>query len=83
MTSYTETDPVYSVSAASGITGANITSWNTASSGSFNSVDITELIQLSDVDRTMLTPSAGAICFDDNELWFYNGTAWVQISHTP
>ena len=27
---YTETDPVYGVSAASGITGGNITNWDTA-----------------------------------------------------
>jgi hypothetical protein len=30
LTSYTETDPVYAASAAGGITGTNITNWNTA-----------------------------------------------------
>ncbi len=44
LTSYTETDPVFTASAASGITSGNITNWNaayndTVTSMSFNSAD--------------------------------------------
>ena len=43
ITSYTETDPVFSASAASGITSSDITNWNNKSdfSGSYN--DLTDL----------------------------------------
>lgn len=41
ITSYTETDPIYSASAAAGITSANITTWNNKSDFSGNYNDLT------------------------------------------
>ena len=48
--SYTETDPIYSASAAAGITSSDITSWNgkyTKPSGGIPSTDLTSAVQTS------------------------------------
>ena len=55
ITSYTETDPVYSASAASGITSTDITNWNNKStfSGSYN--DLTDKPTIPTVNNATLT----------------------------
>lgn len=68
LTSYTETDPVFSASAASGITSTNITNWNTAygwgnhaSAGYLTSSAIGTTVQAYDADLTSwaaILPSA-------------------------
>lgn len=59
LTSYTETDPVFSASAASGITTTNISNWNTAygwgnhaSAGYLTSAAIGTTVQAYDADLT-------------------------------
>lgn len=55
LTSYTETDPIYSASPAAGITAANISSWNAKSdfSGSYN--DLTDKPTIPTVNNATLT----------------------------
>ena len=74
LTSYTETDPVFSASAASGITSTNITNWNTAygwgnhaNQGYLTSVG--SINTLTDVSLT--TPLT-------NQTLVYNGSQWVN-----
>jgi len=74
LTSYTETDPVFSASAASGITTTNITNWNTAygwgnhaNQGYLTSVG--GINTLTDVNLT--TPLT-------NQTLVYNGSQWVN-----
>ena len=72
LTSYTETDPVFTASAASSITSTNIDNWNTAygwgnhaSAGYLTSVSLNDL---SDVDAT-----TGAAV---GKILKYNGSSW-------
>ena len=74
LTSYTETDPVFSASAASAITTTNITNWNTAygwgnhaAQGYLTSVG--GINTLTDVNLT--TPLT-------NQTLVYNGSQWVN-----
>ena len=55
LTSYTETDPIYSASPAAGITAADISSWNAKSdfSGSYN--DLTDKPTIPTVNNATLT----------------------------
>ena len=55
LTSYTETDPIYSASPAAGITAADISSWNAKSdfSGSYN--DLTDIPTIPTVNNATLT----------------------------
>ena len=55
LTSYTETDPIYSASPAAGITAADISSWNAKSdfSGSYN--DLTDRPTIPTVNNATLT----------------------------
>lgn len=70
LTSYTETDPVFSASAAAGITGTNISNWNTAygwgnhaSAGYLSSADIGSSVQAYDADLSSIAGLAGTSGF--------------------
>ena len=70
LTSYTETDPVFSASAAAGITGTNISNWNTAygwgnhaSAGYLTSADIGSSVQAYDADLSSIAGLAGTSGF--------------------
>lgn len=79
LTSFTETDPVFTASAASGITGTNITNWNTAygwgnhtSAGYLTSSAIGSTVQAYDDDLTAiatLTGTSGTLKKTANNTW--------------
>ena len=78
LTSYTETDPVFTASPAGGITGTNITNWNTAFSwgnhaaaGYLTGITSEDLGDLNDVS------TAGAVTGD---VLKYNGTSWAPAT---
>lgn len=55
ITSYTETDPIYSASAASGITSTDITNWNNKSDFSGSYTDLTNKPTIPTVNNATLT----------------------------
>jgi len=61
LTSYSETDPVYSASAASGITSTNITNWGTAY-GWGNHGSVGYLTSYSETDPSVSTLTTGKWC---------------------
>jgi hypothetical protein len=70
LTSYTETDPVFTASAAAGITSTNISNWNTAyswgnhaSAGYLTSADIGSSVQAYDADLSSIAGLAGTSGF--------------------
>ena len=78
LTSYTETDPVFSSSPAGGITNANITNWNTAfgwgnhsAAGYLTTITSQSLGDLSNVD------TSGA---NTGDVLKYNGTSWAPAT---
>ena len=78
LASYTETDPVYSASAAAGITNANIGNWNTAFSwgnhaaaGYLTGITSEDLGDLNNVD------TSGA---STGDVLKYDGTSWAPAT---
>ena len=78
LTSYTETDPVYSASAAAGITNTNIGNWNTAFSwgnhaaaGYLTGITSEDLGDLNNVD------TSGA---STGDVLKYDGTSWAPAT---
>ena len=70
LTSYTETDPVFTASAAAGITSTNISNWNTAygwgnhaSAGYLTSAAIGSSVQAYDADLSSIAGLAGTSGF--------------------
>jgi len=78
LTSYTETDPVFSSSPAGGITNANITNWNTAfgwgnhsAAGYLTTITSQSLGDLSNVDTSGV---------NTGDVLKYNGTSWAPAT---
>ena len=73
LTSYTETDPVFSASAASGITSTKVTNWDAAYGwGDHSTAGYLTTVALNNLsDVTITSPSNG-------EVLSYNGSAWVN-----
>jgi len=78
LTSYTETDPVFSASPAGGITGTSITNWNTAHGWGDHSGQgyLTTLGSIGGhTDVTITSPQT-------NQILEYNGSAWVNTTNS-
>jgi len=75
LTSYTETDPVFSASVASSITSTDTSNWNTAYGwGDHASGGYLTTVALNDVsDVTITSPTSGQVLS-------YNGSAWVNTA---
>lgn len=84
LTSYTETDPVFSASAAAGITSANITNWNKAEANVVKSVNTTAgtsgvNLSLSSAGALDVTISSGSIA-SGNTNFVTGGTVYSTTS---
>jgi len=88
LTSYTETDPVFSASDAAGITSTDISNWNTAHGWGDHSLEGYSKVEIS--DNAPSNPTAGDLWWNSNEgnlkIYYGNDTdtagddIWVDAS---
>lgn len=80
LTSYTETDPVFSASAASGITTTNISNWNTAYGWGDHSTQgyLTNITGQSIEDLSDVASMVPAL----NDVLTWNGSTWTSAAPT-
>jgi hypothetical protein len=93
LTSYTETDPVFTASAAAGITGTNISNWNTAygwgnhaSAGYLTSAAIGSSVQAYDADLSSIAGLAGTSGFLKKtaaNTWTLDTNAYLTTESDP
>lgn len=93
LTSYTETDPVFTASAAAGITGTNISNWNTAygwgnhaSAGYLTSASIGSSVQAYDADLSSIAGLAGTSGFLKKtaaNTWTLDTNAYLTTESDP
>ena len=93
LTSYTETDPVFTASAAAGITSTNISNWNTAygwgnhaSAGYLTSAAIGSSVQAYDADLSSIAGLAGTSGFLKKtaaNTWTLDTNAYLTTESDP